>query len=349
MFGKLKFQFVTHIVLIVNNNVFRHECDVRGCGEAIIIDGGLKPHRPICQAKLNGVRKFKLAGVSTLTGCTSVPLPGGKYCKQHTNCESPVIPAEAVCEATRQSLRSHRKKVASHEEARNDNAFVIESVLQIKECKEGRKFKIKWLDFPIEECTWEPEENIPKFIQNYYKEASKLGKKLPDPQIKHTKTIGGVEYHFLQWDGESTGNWFEEDIFKIVSEDGEISSTVDLTCNTRKSRDKRERRPTVGILVGAYPCGSIVLWDEIFGSESISQVYGIMIDFLSNLSNKDKIKECLYDDCCHLKKYSESDARVIKNDVTKFFARFSTINYRLNEFSILNSQFSTMFFQISII
>ena len=49
-----------------------------------------------------------------------------------------------------------------------------------------------------------------------------------------------------------------------MSEDGEVlSSTIDNSCNTRKSRDRRERRHTVGVLVGAFPCGVIVLWDEI--------------------------------------------------------------------------------------
>ena len=73
---------------------FRHHCDVIGCGRALIIDGGLKPHRPICQAKLNGVKKFTLAGVVTVTGCTAIPLPGEKFCKEHLQEESPVIPTD---------------------------------------------------------------------------------------------------------------------------------------------------------------------------------------------------------------------------------------------------------------
>ena len=301
----------------------RHECDVKGCGEAIIIDGGLKPHRPICQAKLNGVRKFKLAGVSTLTGCTAIPLPGEKYCKQHVGAESPVIPASAVCDSTKQSLRTHRKQVSSYEEERHDSVFIIESIMDIRTKNGEKELLVKWLNFPTEKSTWEPECNIPQFIVKYYSDPYKLGQKLPDPQIKHTKTIGGVDYHFLQWGGETTGNWHDEDFFKIVSEDGELSSTIHVSCNTRKSRDKRERRHTVGILVGAFPCGMIVLWDEIYGSESISQVYGIMIEFFGNLSNIENIKEILYDDCCHLKKFAENEERAKMNDITSYFAKMS--------------------------
>ena len=77
------------------------------------------------------------------------------------------------------------------------------------------------------------------------------------------------------------------------------------------------------MFVGVYPCGTIVLWDELFGSESISQVYGILIDFLGHLSQKENLKECLYDDCCHLKKWAENEKRASQNDITLFFAKMS--------------------------
>ena len=68
----------------------------------------------------------------------------------------------------------------------------------------------------------------------------------------------------MSWEGESGGRWFHEEYFKILSEDAEVVDTAEgLTCNTRKSRDKRERRHTVGLLVGAYPCGTIVIVDLV--------------------------------------------------------------------------------------
>jgi hypothetical protein len=45
----------------------------------------------------------------------------------------------------------------------------------------------------------------------------------------------------------------------------------------------RTRRHTVGILVGAFPCGVINIFDELYGSESLTQVYAIMIEYLSCL------------------------------------------------------------------
>ena len=33
----------------------KHRCEVEGCGWCITIDGGLKPHRMLCGAKLSGI------------------------------------------------------------------------------------------------------------------------------------------------------------------------------------------------------------------------------------------------------------------------------------------------------
>ena len=80
---------------------------------------------------------------------------------------------------------------------------------------------------------------------------------------------------YLKWGNEKGGRWLDEDYFRVVSEDGEVSSLAaaqDISCGTRKSRDKRVKRHTVGLFVVAYPCGVVIGVDELFGSESISQV-----------------------------------------------------------------------------
>ena len=93
----------------------------------------------------------------------------------------------------------------------------------------------------------------------------------------------------------------KEDFFNIVMEDGEIStSLIDISCNTRKSRDKRVKRHTVGIFLGAYTCGTVTIFDELYGSESLSQVYGILIDSLENITDKYQLNYIIYDDSCHL-------------------------------------------------
>ena len=92
-----------------------------------------------------------------------------------------------------------------------------------------------------------------------------------------------------------------------------MSVTVETECNTRKSRDKRTRAHTAGLFVAVKPCGTVILVDELYGCESISQVYGIMIEWLSNISEMKSIKILLYDDNCHLGEYSKNKARAMKN------------------------------------
>ena len=41
----------------------KHKCDVPGCPDTLTFDGGLKPHRNICGAKMSGIRFFEKAGV----------------------------------------------------------------------------------------------------------------------------------------------------------------------------------------------------------------------------------------------------------------------------------------------
>ena len=45
-----------------------------------------------------------------------------------------------------------------------------------------------------------------------------------------------------------------------------------------------------------WPCGVCLLYDELYGSESISQVYAIILEFLATLekADKEKIEYILY-------------------------------------------------------
>ena len=55
----------------------------------------------------------------------------------------------------------------------------------------------------------------------------------------------------------------------------------------------------------------------MYGSEGIQQVYGLLTDLFDILAHKDDLTHLLYDDMCHLKKFSENPKRVNLNDVTK--------------------------------
>ena len=190
-----------------------HRCDVAGCEHVVIIDADMKPQRMLCAAKMSGVREFEKADVRVVTGCTAMPGTHHKLCFKHQHEASPIVTSDKISLATKEKLRSHRKSSQASNMAQNDEVFIIESILDIKD----GKFLVRWAGFPENASTWEPSENVPKFIKKYYEEdATKLGAKLPNPKIKHTKKVGDTEYHFLSWEGVGGGQLFKEDVFKIL-------------------------------------------------------------------------------------------------------------------------------------
>ena len=120
-------------------------------------------------------------------------------------------------------------------------------------------FKIKWVGYP--DATWEKEDRLPGFIKKYYSDkAERLGMRLPNPRIKHTKKVGGSDIHLLSWGNESGDEWLHDDFFHYLSEDGEIlNSNLKVTCNTRKSREKNLSAPYSGCF-----CWSISVWHNSF-------------------------------------------------------------------------------------
>ena len=143
---------------------------------------------------------------------------------------------------------------------------------------------------------------------------------MPKPKIKHTKKVGGEIFHKLAWGDEKGGEWIEEDLFEALIAEGETSTT---TCNTRKSRDKRERKHTVGVFIGAFPCGVIVIGEELHISESIKQVYSHLSEALKNMKGFSNIRQIFYDDMCHLKRFAEKPEQANKNEITKKLAEVS--------------------------
>ena len=287
----------------------------------------MKPTRSLCAAKLHGIKEFSKSGMVVVCGCLKNPQPDSKFCGEHVGLSSPAMNSEQVSETTRTTLRNHRNITAASKSAPQDNVYVIETVLD-KKLEKGKTFwKIKWLSFPTDQSTWEPSCNIQPWIQLYYEaDPQRFGTPLPEPRIKYTKRAGDEVYYYLSWEGEGNNDarWVGQSFFDLASEDGEIISQLeeDKSCNTKKTRDKRERRHTVGIMVGTKPCGTVVLFEEIFGSESLTQVYGMLVEYLSRLPEEGRhsLKNILYDDACHLKKFAEKKERAELNTFTKLLA-----------------------------
>ena len=94
-------------------------------------------------------------------------------------------------------------------------------------------------------------------------------------------------------------------------------STINNSCDTRKSLDKRVKAASLGLLVGAYPCGIVPLFDELYNSEGIAQVHGILTEYLATVSEKESLEYIIYDDACHLVRYSQNE-KVSERSERKF-------------------------------
>ena len=186
----------------------------------------------------------------------------------HQNEASPVLLPSQISETTWQNLNSEQE--ARKNDLEKDNIFVIEKILEKKKTKGKAFYKIKWGSY--EETSWEPETNIPKIFRDFY---DRTGiQELPSPRIKHTKTIGNTEYHLLSWDDWSK-TWAQDSEFCFKGSKENLKET--FSCQTRKDKDKRLCRHTWGVLIGCFPCGVVVLFDEIFGSGCLIYIYPIFI------------------------------------------------------------------------
>ena len=78
------------------------------------------------------------------------------------------------------------------------------------------------------------------------------------------------------------------------------------------------------------------LWDELFGSESTSQVYGVFIEYLSQLpvQERERLQDLIYDDNCHLARFALRKELKEKNKVTDFFAK--KVRKTIDKFHFVN-------------
>lgn len=114
---------------------------------------------------------------------------------------------------------------------------------------------VKWMGYS--DLTWEPRENIPDWIVEFYSISTNLRQNLPKPYIKHVKEVGkGQKYYLLSWEGrKGQEEWIDQDMLSMYyckTTEGDL-----LSCNTVKDRDKRLLRHTCGLLISVYPCGII--------------------------------------------------------------------------------------------
>ena len=122
---------ISIILKIFKNYAKKHTCDVRGCGNCLVLDGHMKAHRKICKR----------------SGCKNDPETWSLFCKEHSiKCcfNSNIINGK-------QSLQEK-------------DAYHVEEIRARKFNKFTRSFdyKVKWLNYDDE--TWEPFTNMPRVL-----------------------------------------------------------------------------------------------------------------------------------------------------------------------------------------
>ena len=142
--------------------------------------------------------------------------------------------------------------------------------------------------------TWEKEENIPKFLRDYFDRTGKTD--IPKPRVKNVKHVGTGTYFLLSWDkSDEPDTYVPREDFLISQKEEEQM----VSCNTRKHVGAKYTKSSAGILIGCFPCGIIPVFSELYGTESISQVYGHVVDWIGETKPK-SLQYILYDDACHL-------------------------------------------------
>ena len=141
-----------------------------------------------------------------LTGCKSIPKPKSRYCQDHDKLDSPAICADDVSKETRSKLRSYRKRNANSDHLSQDNVYIIETIIKTDIRKidgvDTIFYCVKWMGFADAECSWEPASRIPTFLREFYSHPENLGKFIPSPTLKKSKTVGSKKYHLLSWNNQ---------------------------------------------------------------------------------------------------------------------------------------------------
>ena len=146
-------------------------------------------------------------------------------------------------------------------------------------------------------------QNLPNFLVEYNSDRKNIKKQIPGPRIKKTTRLAnGTEMYIeLEWnqkDKTKEVSEVEENLFDIDA-DKLCEDELKSSCNTRKVKDKRDRRHTAGILISTKPCGIIPHVDELFGGESILQVHGSK--FLGTVTINITVSfNCLFNSLLHI-------------------------------------------------
>lgn len=251
----------------------RGRCHHPKCSASSSTDGHMKARRSVCDARHEGVIETVELG-SVTVGCPRTPISGSFYCAVHHSVSaltSKTGKEEATTAALADGCDDDGIQTRSKIKAAESLRYVVKSLKQKKVTHKGTMFLVEWYHTPDSE--WVSAEKIsPKLQQEF--EKSQRDKRA---EVRESQK-------------------------EFVMSENEKREMDKLSCKTVKEYQYGQRKHrTAGICATVYNCGIIYGFSELFGSESLSQIYCILLWLQANA-------ECFpsnlaYDDGCHLYKF----------------------------------------------
>jgi len=121
----------------------------------------------------------------------------------------------------------------------------------------------------------------------------------------------GCSYQHIRWltpDGKAEESWIPSQGFNIDPKAYKLPSLNDdlidpnddvfsNSCNTSKEKNVR-RKKTAGINIVTFPCGTILSCDELYGSESLSQVLLPIYSLMKQPDLQRDVRVLIHDNAC---------------------------------------------------
>jgi hypothetical protein len=275
-----------------------HHCEDQRCRKILVLDGNMKNHRDVCAAKEAGFAEYDGLPGKVKTGCTETPQLQSRYCAAH-------MPT---------AYTSSTGGECSTPTGLDQVAFILER----KNTRQNTLYKVARIGEATSNCTWEPESSLPPGLVAEYNEG------VERELVESVYSSGGRTLHTLSSQpllNQAKRPRVDEPVIDYSESILSTSDHTNIACKTQKDRVKLNYS-TAGILAGIWPCGKIALVSELFGTESISQVYAALHTFLyQNADSVTDLDTICYDDGCHLKKYASKRA-----DLTQTLKKISSYN-----------------------
>ncbi len=277
---------------------FNHYHDF--CSECIVIDGHFKIKRSVCAYTFGQYIESEELG-PVLTGCPNTPKLRSFYCEEHDQYaiernSLDVKPVEVEIDSCDENLgESNDSDSSSYVPLKGQNKYIIVDILDQRTKNTGIEYEVLWDD---KSTSWIKADDVPKDQIRAYQTSSR----------EQRAARRNVKF------------------FEIPKDEQADLDT--LECNTLKDKQyaKRKHR-TAGICLAAFNCGIIIHFVELFGSESLSQVYCFLVKLYSQCVLPQKLA---YDDGCHLKKFVTNLKRASTTAVAAILAALLIVVDRMH-------------------